>query len=208
MNKGIVTGLRLAADLLVARVNSASRVVGTSRLYGDAVRLRIVADLIEAGDIEEAQGAIKERWGICPDIDWQSMGNPARPGGAKQHSAALWLTTSEAAELTGESESTWRNRCARHDVPGAIKKGKQWLIPAAAVLLLNVVEIETVHTATYLDDDYCRWPGCGYAIRHPASYSVITAPEYVTDGGPFCSERCAREWALDKIAALLDGKEA
>lgn len=35
----------------------------------------------------------------------------------------------EAEKLTGIAASTWRNRCAAGKVPGAIKKGKTWLIP-------------------------------------------------------------------------------
>lgn len=39
------------------------------------------------------------------------------------------LTPAEVAAATGTHESTWRNRCARGEIPGAFKKGKQWLIP-------------------------------------------------------------------------------
>jgi hypothetical protein len=42
-----------------------------------------------------------------------------------------WLTPAEAAALTNTAESTWRNKAAAGQVPGAIKKGKQWLIPRA-----------------------------------------------------------------------------
>lgn len=44
-----------------------------------------------------------------------------------------WYTPVEAAALTGTSESGWRNRAAAGKIAGAIKKGKQWLIPANAV---------------------------------------------------------------------------
>jgi hypothetical protein len=46
---------------------------------------------------------------------------------------ASLVTPAEAAELTGTSESGWRNRAAAGDVPGAFKKGKQWLIPYRAL---------------------------------------------------------------------------
>lgn len=39
------------------------------------------------------------------------------------------LTPVEMAELTGTAESTWRNKASAGQLPGAIKKGKQWLIP-------------------------------------------------------------------------------
>ena len=40
-----------------------------------------------------------------------------------------YATPSEAAAFTGTAESTWRNRAAAGEIPGAVKKGKQWLIP-------------------------------------------------------------------------------
>jgi len=43
------------------------------------------------------------------------------------------VTPAEAAEMTGFSESHWRNQAAAGDVPGAVKKGKQWLLPATVV---------------------------------------------------------------------------
>lgn len=39
------------------------------------------------------------------------------------------LTPAEIAVKTGTSESSWRNRAAAGKIPGAFKKGKQWLIP-------------------------------------------------------------------------------
>jgi len=40
-----------------------------------------------------------------------------------------YVTPNEAAAFTGTAESGWRNRAAAGDIPGAVKKGKQWLIP-------------------------------------------------------------------------------
>lgn len=40
-----------------------------------------------------------------------------------------WMTPVEVAAETGTEESVWRKRAARGDVPGAVKKGKQWLLP-------------------------------------------------------------------------------
>lgn len=44
------------------------------------------------------------------------------------------LTPAEAAVLFGGAESSWRNRAASGEIPGAFKKGKQWLIPKSAIL--------------------------------------------------------------------------
>jgi excisionase family DNA binding protein len=46
---------------------------------------------------------------------------------------ADYLTPVEAAALTGTAESTWRRRAAAGLVPGAVIKGKQWLLPRQAV---------------------------------------------------------------------------
>jgi len=39
------------------------------------------------------------------------------------------LTPAEVAAATGTAESTWRNKAAAGHIPGAEKKGKQWLLP-------------------------------------------------------------------------------
>lgn len=44
-----------------------------------------------------------------------------------------YLTPVEIADATGTAESTWRNKAAAGEIPGAVKKGKQWLIPRWAV---------------------------------------------------------------------------
>lgn len=40
-----------------------------------------------------------------------------------------FVTPAQVAAHTGDAESTWRNRAARHEIPGARKAGKQWLLP-------------------------------------------------------------------------------
>lgn len=75
------------------------------------------------------------------DIEWL-IGVIDDPALAKV-TIALWkayatapadlVTPAEAAEATNTSESYWRNRAAAGDIPGAYKKGKQWLLPRAAV---------------------------------------------------------------------------
>jgi len=44
-----------------------------------------------------------------------------------------FFTPAEVAEKTGTAESTWRNKAAAGEIPGAIKKGKQWLLPQTAL---------------------------------------------------------------------------
>lgn len=46
---------------------------------------------------------------------------------------ANFLTPDEIAGMTGMAASTWRNKAARGEITGAVKKGKQWLIPRSAV---------------------------------------------------------------------------
>ena len=44
-----------------------------------------------------------------------------------------YLTPNEIADATGTAESGSRNKAAAGEIPGAVKKGKQWLIPRWAV---------------------------------------------------------------------------
>lgn len=39
-----------------------------------------------------------------------------------------WLTPAEVAAATDTAESGWRNKAAAGEIPGAVKKGKQWLL--------------------------------------------------------------------------------
>lgn len=43
------------------------------------------------------------------------------------------LTPAEVAGRTGTHESGWRNKAAAGNIPGAIKKGKQWLLPRSVL---------------------------------------------------------------------------
>jgi len=54
---------------------------------------------------------------------------PSPPLGAR-----LAYRTAEAAELLGRSKWTILRRCRARAFPGAVRDGKDWLIPAAAVL--------------------------------------------------------------------------
>lgn len=53
-----------------------------------------------------------------------------------------YMTPVEIAEKTGTAESGWRNKAADGDLPGAIKKGKQWLIPASVLRSRGIIKDE------------------------------------------------------------------
>lgn len=48
-----------------------------------------------------------------------------------------YLTPVEAADRFGGAESTWRNKAAQGAIPGAVKKGKQWLLPLSVLEILE-----------------------------------------------------------------------
>lgn len=48
------------------------------------------------------------------------------------------MTPAEVAEATGTAESGWRNKAAAGAIPGAIKKGKQWLLPRSVLVAQGV----------------------------------------------------------------------
>jgi len=48
------------------------------------------------------------------------------------------LTPAEVANQTGTAESTWRNKAAAGEIPGAIKLGKQWLLPVRILKMRGV----------------------------------------------------------------------
>lgn len=50
----------------------------------------------------------------------------------------LWLTTAQVAKLTGEAESTWKNRAAQGKILGVHKEGKTWSFSALALRAYGV----------------------------------------------------------------------
>jgi len=52
------------------------------------------------------------------------------------------LTPAEIAVQTATGESTWRNRAAAGEFPGAFKKGKQWLIPRIVLQRRGILPVE------------------------------------------------------------------
>jgi len=49
------------------------------------------------------------------------------------------LTAPEVAEITDTSESNWRNKAASGEIPGAVKKGKTWLLPRSVLRAQGVL---------------------------------------------------------------------
>jgi excisionase family DNA binding protein len=49
-----------------------------------------------------------------------------------------WMTPAEVAAETGTEESTWRRKLIAGQIPGAMKKGKQWLLPRLRLRELGV----------------------------------------------------------------------
>lgn len=52
-----------------------------------------------------------------------------------------FATPVQVADATHSSESLWRNRAAAGEIPGAIKAGKQWLLPRDVLRVLYRIEL-------------------------------------------------------------------
>jgi hypothetical protein len=68
---------------------------------------------------------------------------------ASAHAEDQYLTPPEIAAQTGKSESNWRNKAAAGEFPGAIKKGKVWLIPYSVLRSRGII---TEYPAPTQDD--------------------------------------------------------
>jgi hypothetical protein len=64
---------------------------------------------------------------------------------ASAHAEDRYMTPPEIAEQTGTSESNWRNKAAAGDFPGAIKRGKVWLIPYSVLRSRGIVAEYSAH---------------------------------------------------------------
>lgn len=74
--------------------------------------------------------------GVLMGAGWSGTAECYQPAWLepREQPASLdFVTPGEAAVLTGTAESGWRNRAAAGKIPGAVKKGKQWLIPRSAI---------------------------------------------------------------------------
>lgn len=60
-----------------------------------------------------------------------------------------FTTPAQVAEVAHTSESLWRNRAAANEIPGAIKAGKQWLLPRDVLRLMYGIEMpDSIFTPT------------------------------------------------------------
>lgn len=55
--------------------------------------------------------------------------------------ADSFITPAEAERYSGTPENTWRVRAADGNLPGAVKKGKQWLLPVSVMRYVFNVSI-------------------------------------------------------------------
>ena len=58
---------------------------------------------------------------------------------ASAYAQDRYLTPAEIAAQTGTSQSNWRNKAAAGHFPGAIKRGKVWLIPSAILRSRGII---------------------------------------------------------------------
>lgn len=74
---------------------------------------------------------------------------------AAASAADRFVTPAEVAEATGTAESGWRNKAAAGDIPGVIKKGKQWLLPVSILRSRGIALPDRTgeHMDTLLDAD-------------------------------------------------------
>lgn len=63
-----------------------------------------------------------------------------------------YVTPGEVAEATNTHESNWRNKAADGEIPGCVKKGKQWLLPVS-VLRSRGVNVEFQRRDNEPDND-------------------------------------------------------
>ena len=61
--------------------------------------------------------------------------------GAYASGSDRFITPGQAATLGDDAESTWRNRAAAGEIPGAWKAGKQWLLPVSVIEVLYGVVV-------------------------------------------------------------------
>jgi hypothetical protein len=62
------------------------------------------------------------------------------------------VTPAEIAAQTGMNESTWRNKAANGEIAGAVKKGKQWLLPVS-VLRSQGIEVKSTEMQSDFPND-------------------------------------------------------
>ena len=109
----------------------------------------IYAVCLEAGWVTGVCGPLADRMihpALLPDYHYDDHGAQAGTETINPDDYALAyyarfdtteMTPAQIAAATGTAESTWRNKAARGEIPGAHKAGKQWLIPRAVLRALE-----------------------------------------------------------------------
>jgi excisionase family DNA binding protein len=106
------------------------------------------------------------------------------------------LTPVEAAEMTGYSEEHWRQLAWRGKIPGAMKKGKQWLLPRA------IVEEQLVHgpyRVKSVGDDGGVYEVVKMVDNHSTTWEELH-PRSMTHSQQVAQRKCARlnrRWQVD-----------
>ncbi len=63
-----------------------------------------------------------------------------------------YLTPVQVAEYTDTSESNWRNKAAAGEIVGAVKSGKQWLLPVVSLRAYGILQGE-IPSTHYEEED-------------------------------------------------------
>ena len=77
--------------------------------------------------------------------------------------ANSFITLMEAEKISGVNQETLKKRCQSNQIPGAVKKGKTWLIP-----LSTVIEKEKPRAGVYIDGSniYCGGKDAGWQLDY------------------------------------------
>jgi hypothetical protein len=89
-----------------------------------------------------------------------------------------FVTPAQVAAQTNTSESLWRNRAAAGSIPGAIKAGKQWLLPRDVLSLCYGVALPYDLFTETPQERADRWSGDTLPPEPPVEESPITNEEW------------------------------
>jgi len=121
----LVVGLRAWGDLEL-----------TGSTFADDARAAVAGETHDWTVPVLDAGEVREHGKLVATFDAGEVSVQALPGRAATDylgAAGHFWTPVEAARITGTAESGWRNRAAAGELPGAMKRGKQWLIPRSQV---------------------------------------------------------------------------
>jgi len=117
------------------------------------------------------------------------------------------LTIGEVAALTDEAESTWRNRAAAGEIPGAVKKGKTWLLPRSMVIEAPVSKVVLIREAI-TGNQVSVHPRLDVQLVHGVDQSDDEMPAFIDiricDGGWTDEEHDECRRRVARIVEMLD----